>query len=289
MPKKKKRPRKTRPDPAGGSASAASRVAASGKYRPERVKINEKLIANVVFAGEPDHLYTMLPALILLDHAAHNKLPGNFCLDAARILQRVYRELGVRSGIVPVQLAVRDSQGAGTMYGSPTPHYDGTSFVGHCVLMLPDDGRLIDATVGQFPDVAERDTAPVIAVGTSQMGINIAVPRKDLTLMYQPVDTAHHRVCEDGPSSPEIDAHYQHAAAVILAELLSMMTLTPEVEIRARRARPPRIGDLLNVLKDGRWEPREGARDLFRFPDGQEQRLGDLLSTDPHLTPNELV
>ncbi|MFE2285557.1 hypothetical protein ACFXDJ_15465 [Streptomyces sp. NPDC059443] len=61
--------------------------------------------------------------------------------------------------------AVRNKDGSGTRYGSLTPSWTGTSWNGHCVLVLPDSEWIVDATLEQFEAAAGRSPAAADHLG----------------------------------------------------------------------------------------------------------------------------
>ncbi|MET9077870.1 hypothetical protein ABZX95_38305 [Streptomyces sp. NPDC004232] len=124
---------------------------------------------------------------------ADGRVPANVCVDACMTLRHAYGQLGVRAELLPVDLAVQGVDGGGTRYGSLTPSWTGTSWNGHCVLVLPDSERFVDATVEQFDEVREIGDGPLVGKvvlstdGNSSMvepGGQVMLQRKDLVLTY---------------------------------------------------------------------------------------------------------
>ena len=81
---------------------------------------------------------------------------------------------GLASLGLPVALAIRKRDGGGTRYGSLTPSWTGTSWNGHCVLVLPDSERFVDATVARTLQTA-KGVSQVTRVGGVAREINIIV------------------------------------------------------------------------------------------------------------------
>ncbi|MCX4462373.1 hypothetical protein [Streptomyces sp. NBC_01719] len=114
-------------------------------------------------------------------------------MDACLTLRNAYGQLGVRAELLAVDLAVQDKGGGGTRYGSLTPSWTGTSWNGHCVLVLPDSERFVDATVEQFDEIREVGAGPMIgkvALSTHddgsmmEQGGQVMLQRGDLVLTY---------------------------------------------------------------------------------------------------------
>ncbi|MEV6962804.1 transposase [Streptomyces sp. NPDC051207] len=93
---------------------------------------------------------------------ADGRVPANVCVDACMTLRNAYGQLGVQAELLAVDLAVEHENGGGTRYGSLTPSWTGTSWSGHCVLVLPGSERFVDATVEQFDEVREVGAGPMI-------------------------------------------------------------------------------------------------------------------------------
>ncbi|MET7640009.1 hypothetical protein [Streptomyces sp. NPDC005438] len=72
-------------------------------------------------------------------------LPANVCVDACPTLRHAYGQLGVRAELQPVDLVIEDEGDDRNRFGSLEPSWTGTSWNGHCVLVLPglaaDRGR----------------------------------------------------------------------------------------------------------------------------------------------------
>src|SRR5438067_7362779 len=101
----------------------------------------------------------MLLPLLWLRHP--NDVTGNLCVDSSIVLQHAFAMLGVDADVRPVDLVIANqASGKHTMYGRPDPYWDGTNFNGHCVLSLPQSGRMLDTTVEQFPEARRPGWGP---------------------------------------------------------------------------------------------------------------------------------
>ncbi len=291
--KKKRVPNRTatrKPmDPTASPAPRASKNQAG--YRPMRLTSDPNMILTLLQRGEPDQLLTLLPPLILLDHVANSGAPGNVCLHAAHELRVVYTALGVPVEIKPVRLEVRDlERRGGTAYGVEEPHFtDADDFVGHCVLRLPSLDRLVDATVGQFPDVARRDGSPLVGrtafalQGTDPgaapwpKGSQIRARRQNLELRYKVLDPAYDKVVFSGPAaSAQFQRAIFHNGLNTLAQMVATLSQYEDAARRARNASAPTLPALLDAVAGAEWTPSPEQPDHF-IRDGADIRLRDLV------------
>ncbi|MFF7965516.1 hypothetical protein ACFZC3_09160 [Streptomyces sp. NPDC007903] len=95
----------------------------------------------------------------------------------------------MRAEILPVTVAIRKKNRTATLYGSLTPTWTGTSWNGHCALVLPDSEPFVDPTIEQFDEVRAIGMGPMVgkvAIPTSkdgslgQPGAQVMLQRADL-------------------------------------------------------------------------------------------------------------
>jgi hypothetical protein len=123
--------------------------------------------------------------------------PANICVDSCRILQCCYAQFGIRSEIRAVDLAVTDDAGRTYMHGTPQPSWEGNVLDGHCILYLPDEQRVVDATIEQFREIARLKHGPLVGRMAVQLtpglrgsggrlpaGAQLPIRRANLTLLY---------------------------------------------------------------------------------------------------------
>jgi len=263
-------------------------------YRPQPLRSTEDAVAALLEEGEADGLLAQLPALLWIDAVAYQQLPSNLCLAASHSLRQAYRWLGLQADVVPVTLAIEDAAGrsGGTMYGNSRPHFTsdtaGDGFVGHCILRLPELGRFVDATAGQFPQIAAGTGAPIVGrdvTGTHDLldpaadrPGGIALQRENWVLTYRPVERGYAGVVyEQGPyvTAEGRDGWYENGMKIV-AQALALLAVDPDIAARARTASCPRLDLLLTAIADARWTPSEEQLDLFVFPDGSQQQLRNL-------------
>ncbi|GAB7192780.1 hypothetical protein NUM3379_34890 [Kineococcus sp. NUM-3379] len=256
-------------------------------YRPRPLVSDPEVIVALLERGQPLHLLTMLPSCIFLDHIASNGLPGNACIDAAHALRVTYLALGVPAEIKPVRLEVHGPHG-GTAYGTDDPHFtDDGQFVGHCVLRLPTLDRFLDATIGQFPDVARRNPSPMLGRTAEVMagtdpghgpwpaGAQFNTTRKDLLLRYIAVDPAHDETVYAGPvTRDDVQRGIIHNGLALLGQTVAALSSYDDAAARARQAGAPHLPALLDVAAGAEWTPGPGQGDHFTR-DGVTIRLRD--------------
>jgi len=185
-------------------------------YRPQPLRSTKAAVATLLEGGEADRLLAQMPALLWVDTMAYQQLPSNLCLAASHSLRQAYRWLGLQADVVPVTLAIEDVSGrvGGMLYGNARLQFTsdavGDGFAGHCILRLPELGRFVDATAGQFPQIAVGAGAPVVGrdvTGTHDLldphaarPGGIALQREDWILTYRPVERGYAAVVYDqGP------------------------------------------------------------------------------------------
>ncbi|MFH9439259.1 hypothetical protein [Streptomyces rochei] len=224
-------------------------------------------------------------------------MPANVCVDACLTLRHAYGQLGVRAELQPVDLVVQDAGGDRVRYASLSPSWTGTSWNGHCVLVLPESERIVDATVEQFDLVREVDAGPMIgkvalAAGSGQdnglmePGAQVMLQRGKLVLAYT---VAGPQALASIVEHPEVAANAAgHRRTGVNVASLALAALRGEgVRGRAMQAPYPRLRALLRAVGDAPYEADE-ARDIrFCLPDesGRKQwlRLDEIPL--PHTTP----
>ncbi|MFF5185657.1 hypothetical protein ACFY30_18040 [Streptomyces sp. NPDC000345] len=239
--------------------------------------------ATLLEHAEPDQLVELvLPHLWAA--LADGRVPVNVCVDACLTLRHAYGQLGVRADLLPVDLAVQHKDdGDGTRYGSLTPSWTGTSWNGHCVLVLPDSERFVDATVEQFDEIREIGAGPMIgrvALSTHddgsmmEPGAQVMLQRGNLVLTYT---VAGPEALASVVEHPEMVAHAgrHHRTGVNVASFALAALRGEGVRGRAMQAPHPRLRALLRAVADAPYEADEAGDVRFRLDDrtGREQWL----------------
>ncbi|MFD4335869.1 hypothetical protein ACFWPP_01395 [Streptomyces anulatus] len=239
--------------------------------------------ARMLEHAKPDQLVELvLPYLWVA--LADGRVPANVCVDACMTLRNAYGQLGVRAELLPVDLAVQHEDGGGTRYGSLTPSWTGTSWNGHCVLVLPDSERFVDATVEQFDEVREIGMGPMIGKvaltidgtqdSTMEPGAQVVLRRGDLLLTYT---VAGPQALASIVEHPEAVAHADgHRRTGVNVASFALVALRGEgVRGRAMQAPYPRLRALLRAVGDAPYEADEAGDVRFCLPDeaGRERWL----------------
>jgi hypothetical protein len=213
--------------------------------------------------------------------------PANRCLDGCRILQRCYALFGIRSEIRAVDLVVTDETGQMVRHGSPRPSWEGNVLDGHCILHLPGEQRIIDATIEQFREIGRLKMGPIVgrmAVqltpgqrgtgGSLPAGSQLPVRRANLTLLYTMADDDATRVILDHPAAHTDPDGLQRAGVNIASTALEF--LRRDSSARQLDMSPyPRVVALLAAIGDAPAETDESGDWYFSVPgdDGQTRRL----------------
>lgn len=238
--------------------------------------------ARMLEHAKPDQLVELvLPYLWVA--LADGRVPANVCVDACMTLRNAYGQLGVRAELLPVDVAIQRQDGSGTRYGSLTPSWTGTSWNGHCVLVLPDSERFVDATVEQFDEVREIGMGPMVGkVALSidgdgsmvQPGAQVVLQRGELMLTYT---VAGPEALASIVEHPEAVAHadgYRRTGVNVASFTLAALR-GEGVRGRAMQAPYPRLRALLRAVGDAPYEADEAGDVRFCLPDqnGEERWL----------------
>ncbi len=213
--------------------------------------------------------------------------PANICVDSCRILQCCYAQFGIRSEIRAVDMAVTDDAGRTYIHGTPQPSWEGNVLDGHCILYLPDEQRVVDATIEQFREIARLKHGPLVGRMAVQLtpglrgsggrlpaGAQLPIRRANLTLLYTIADDDATRVILDHPASREDHGGHQRAG-------VNLASATLEFLRRHSQARPldlspyPRAAALLAAVREASVENEESGDWYFSVPgaDGETSRL----------------
>ncbi|MFG2322903.1 hypothetical protein [Streptomyces sp. NPDC048568] len=243
---------------------------------------NRDLMARMLEHAKPDQIVELvLP--FLWAALSDGRAPANICVDACLTLRNAYGQLGVRAELLPVTVAIRKKNGTGIVYGSLTPSWTGTSWNGHCALVLPDSERFVDPTIEQFDEVRKIGMGPMVgkvAMSTRdddslvEPGAQVMLQRGDLVLTYT---VAGPEALASIVEHPEAIAHADdHRRTGVNTASLTLAALRAEgVRDRAMQAPHPRLHALLQAVGDSPYESDEAQDVRFRLPDqrGREQWL----------------
>lgn len=262
-----------------------------GQYAVGRLRGSDKALGALLFSGQaaPDLMVELLLPLLWLYHADGN--PANMCVDSALTLHYAYEQLGIIAQPRAVDLVVADERTSKKVYyGRPDPQWQGSTFLGHCVLWLPRSRRFIDATVEQYPEIRRYRLGPIcgrIAVAEGRLehqaaldrgelpaGTHLGVQRKELTLMYTAVDQRFDDVVTTAPVVQHNVEKHRRTGINLASHAISMLRL-PEVSERIRRAPYPRLHALLDVIGTADITADEDGdfRIALPNPDGVELSL----------------
>ncbi|MFC9916540.1 hypothetical protein [Streptomyces sp. NPDC059862] len=242
------------------------------------------MTATLLQHAKPDQLVELvLPHLwvSIIDGSA----PANVCVDACQTLRNAYGQLGVRAELQPVNLVIQDQTGNRVRFGSLTPSWTGTSWNGHCVLVLPDSERIVDPTIEQFEKVRAIGAGPMIGKvalsteptpggGLMEPGAQVVLRRGDLVVTYT---VAGPKALDSILDHPEVRAHVagHRRTGVNVASLTLDALRSAGVRERAMQTPYPRLHALLQAVGDAPHEADENGDVRFLLPDdeGRERWL----------------
>lgn len=284
MPKSRgRKPRK----PAGRRGGQPSRSAV-GSFSAGLLDARTRARLSGMVTGNAPSAQTMLITIVPTLWAGMLRgQPANICLDGCRILQHCYALLGIRSEIRAVDLMVTDDTGQMVMHGSPQPSWEGNVLDGHCILYLPGEQRVVDATIEQFREIARLKMGPLVGrmavqlapglpgtSGSLPAGAQLPVRRANLTLLYTIASDDATQIILDHPAARDNSDGHQQAGVNLASAALEFLR-------RHSRARQldmspyPRAAALLTAIGDAPAETDGSGNWYFSVPDdgGQTRRL----------------
>jgi hypothetical protein len=149
-------------------------------YRPGRLRTDVRTLLEGAAQASIEFALTALPVTMLLTH--YEGKPATVCAQVCMQLADVFTMLGIESHATPVTVAVKE-HGQTAYYGSETPTWEGTEFVGHCVLWIPALERFVDATVQQFDGIQQRLGPYTGPIGTVEGNGPLLVGQEMLAFM----------------------------------------------------------------------------------------------------------
>lgn len=255
-----------------------------GQYRVGTLRMREDRVGGLVLNEQipPDLMVELLMACLWLYH--NRGMPANSCVNGAVMLRYAYEQFGIVAEPRAVDLAISDQRSKkNVFYGRPDPYWDGPVFHGHCVLFLPGSGRLIDATVEQYPQVRRYDLGPIcgrsVAVvggtaatraafaegGVLPAGHQTAVQRGDLMLLYTLVNEQYEHVLLDSAVVRDTDSQYRRAGINLASDALLLLR-REETVTRTRLAPYPRLQVLLDAVGDAEHSVADTGDIRFHLP-----------------------
>lgn len=251
-------------------------------YRPGRLRTDVRTLLEGSAQASIEFALTALPVTMLLSH--YEGKPATVCAQVCMQLADVFALLGIESHATPVTVAVKE-RGQTAFYGSESPRWEGTEFVGHCVLWIPALGRFVDATVQQFDGFQRRMgpyTGPIGTAGGGPLpvGQEMVAFMDGQSVSYTVVDGGDALVRNDallaglGEQRPR-SAAYVAGQTVDAIRVLGLARRVPE--------RFARLVQLLAAVGDA--PVVEDGTDAFRFDvNGTPQWIDELLpnSVPPH-------
>lgn len=300
MPKSRgRKQRKPRNAPSRSKAAAARSPVGSFSAGMLDARTRAKL-SGMVTGSAPSAQTLLITTVPTLWASMLRGEPANICVDGCRILQCCYSQLGVRSEIRAVYLTVTDGAGRTIMHGSPQPSWNGKELDGHCILYLPDEQRIVDATVEQFREIRQVKMGPLVGrLGIPltpgqpapsdglPAGAQLPVRRADLTLVYTMADDDATKVILDHPLAREDpDGHRRAGVNLASATLEFFRRLSQDTQLDLSPY--PRANALVAAISDTPGETDQSGNWFFNLADanGETRRLRlDQLPLPPEIPP----
>lgn len=275
-------------------SAQARRVPRQGRFDPGTLALHDAYLPWLLEHGDGEKLAIHFPALLWVKLA--EGVHGNACVDACATLRYAYEQLGIPAELLPAGVMIHEESGRRTEYATDEPHWvNGTIFVGHTVLVLPEHGKLVDPTVEQVPAIRKLGMGPIIGrippegrQALREGGVSFVVPREKLLIEYAPARSGHRDVLVDAPLLVEHADRYRRAG-INLATMVLEMFRSPQVLPRIRQAPFPVIHALLDAIGDVPLEPDDDGNMRVLLPDGaggtRPVYLDELPPSDPSTSP----
>jgi len=222
--------------------------------------MSDEKVAGVLADDEISADVRLLLLLPMLWLNLRSGQPANSCVQSCLTLRHAYGQLGVRAEVRAVELVARGPSGHQIRVSGPEPSWRGVQFAGHCVLWLPETGRLIDPTVHQLDVPLVREGPPVMGrlglTGGLPTGACVTIRRDDLTLVYTVLSGKYTALIVNGlpitRHSEEIRREGVNVASLAVIGL-RMFDRVQEAPFPRLRTLLEAIGDAPERFVDGNW------------------------------------
>lgn len=219
---------------------------------------------------------------------------ANHCVDACRTLGYALGELGIPTELRAAEVIIRNEKTGRTVECAPlSPRWNGKELDGHCVLTLPDQGRYIDATLEQFPGLAELRGGPAVgrcggfldprtgefAAGHSAVRIpeggNIALMRGPLMVLYTLSSDADTSAIVAHPHVQVGEPLFRRAAMNLISIVLGYVRETSHLPAALRDTPYPRLHAFMDAIGDAPLSRKDNGDALFTI-DGRAMKLDEI-------------
>ncbi|MEU4229577.1 hypothetical protein AB0F17_35215 [Nonomuraea sp. NPDC026600] len=242
-----------------------------------QARISVETVSQLMLAASPDALPLVGVAGVWLWNLAQDAPSAAYCVAGCLTLHYALAEYGISSRIEAVILEVEGSD-SHTLYGGDGPCWnsDGT-FNGHTVLVVPEAGRFLDATLQQYAEVPNTERAGLL-MGRLPEGVAfgaavLPLDRGDHLVVYHPVPEEQRNAWR-GPGAVAHDAKFRQAGANLAANVLDMLRLE-HLRDKTLASPYPRLHRLVEAL-EGAESVADGHGYRFRQRGGAEVRLADI-------------
>jgi hypothetical protein len=198
----------------------------------------------------------------------------NSSVEGSMVLHHAYQQLGIASDVYTVTLSITNrANDRSTEYGRADPRWHNGILDGHCLLWLPQSGRVVDATVEQFPAAAGSAPAPVVgrvggstlsawdsAGGSLAAGTLLSVTSAVGLLLYK-LTGPEYRDLVTSSLTPNDNERYRRAGVNLASRALTLLRVGSVAE-RVRTVPYPHLHTLLDAVGNAEFVV-EPAGDFF--------------------------
>lgn len=274
MPKSRGRKPKRRSTP-------PARRPRRGGFDPGQLALDDDKLGMLLDRAPGEVLPLLFPPMLWVKLA--EGMHANVCVDACATLQHAYAQLGIDAQLMAVGVSIMDAAGRAAVHATTRPRWDpGDEFIGHTVLVLPDQRRIVDPTIEQFAPVRRLGLGPLIGLVPDSVAATVrldtsilSVPRGDLLINYLPVDPDCAEVLDNAPTLLR-GADQHRRTGINLATLVLEAFRWPQVTGRIRQAPFPQLHALLAAIGDAAIDPDAAGDMRIALPGGPAVRLDEM-------------
>ncbi|GAB3448560.1 hypothetical protein [Actinophytocola sediminis] len=243
--------------------------------------IDDTRVAALLGAEEfdPALLIEMLLPVLWLSRV--EMFEGNASVEGSMVLHHAYEQLGVASHVYTVTLSIMNpANDQSAKHGRPDPRWNDGVLDGHCVLWLPQSGRLVDATVEQFSAAPNSASAPVVGRLAGSNSSAWASPEGGLAagtwidvlnavglIMHYELTDLEYRDLVTSSLTQEDNERFQRAGVNLASRALTLLRVGPVAE-RVRTVPYPQLHALLDAVDNAEFVVEPTGDFFFTLRDG---------------------
>ncbi|MGH3758780.1 hypothetical protein [Actinophytocola sp.] len=242
--------------------------------------IDDTKVAALLGAEEIDPALLIEMLLPVLWLSRVKAFEGNSSVEGSMVLHHAYEQLGIASHVYTVTLSIMNpTNDRSAEYGRPDPRWNDGILDGHCVLWLPQSGRMIDATVEQFSAAPDSASAPVVGRLAGSNSSAWASPEGGLAAgtwidvlgavgpMHYELTDLEYRDLVTSSLTLEDNERYQRAGVNLASRALTLLRVGPVAE-RVRTVPYPQLHALLDAVDNAEFVVEPTGDFFFTVRDG---------------------